>query len=250
MFHFHGQENEQYAASPRIQKVRLALAVAVLVVAGCSDQANNAANNQAKSPAPAVVKKTPAANKTAAARPATAPAKPSPKPASKAAQSGSAAAPKQVNASSKTPVPGKSTNPGKNAAPTTLISVPKGTVISAKLGEGLASSKNHAGDTFQAVLTSSVKVDGKTVIPKGTHVIGRVVTVNKKNPELTVTLASVDLSGKSYRLATEPVAAGKSTVKSDAEGGNPATAAKEITVPADRRLKFKLTKTLKLPVKS
>lgn len=227
------------------------------MAAGCSNQANNSANNLAKGPATATVKKAPATNK-ATAKPAaasTAPTKAAAKPASKPVQTSSTVAakasakqtPKQVNASSKTPVAAKSTDVSKTGPPPTLVALPKGTVLSAKLGEGLASSKNHAGDTFAAVLTSSVKVDGKTVIPKGTHVTGRVVTVKRKNPELTVALASVDLNGKSYKLATEPIAAGKSTVKADASNGDPATAPKEITVPAERRLKFKLAKTVKVP---
>lgn len=232
-------------------KLGLAVAVAALALAGCSDQANKSANNQPKAPAPAM-RKGPANNPRPAVKPLgsqTTATKPGGKPATKAspAVAKNSTSAKQVNASSKTLVAAKPTDTAKTAAPTAVVAVPKGTVLSAKLAEGLASSKNHAGDTFSAVLTSSVKVDGKTVIPKGTHVIGRVVTAKKKNPELTVALGWVDLNGKSYRVATEPIAPGKSSVKSDAGGGDPATAAKEITVPAERRLKFKLAKTVKLP---
>ena len=216
---------------------------AMFAVVGCQ---NEAANQVAKQ-APAPVKK--AISKPSPSKPATSPAaKPAPKQGQNnptAAKKGATA--KQVNASSKTPV-AKPTDSSKSAARATLVAVPKGTVVSAKLSDPLASSKNHAGDTFAAVLTSSVKVDGKMVIPKGTKVTGRVVTVKKKTPELTVALASVDLNGKSYKLATEPITAGKSSVKSAGADGDPATAEKEIAVPAQRRLRFKLAKDVKLPV--
>jgi hypothetical protein len=234
--------------STQIRRFGLAVAASALMVAGCSDQANNSANSSAKQPVPASAKKAPASKP--AAKPATSP-QVAAKPAAKQGQASPAVAKqsapaKQVNASSKTPVAAK---PAKavNSTPATLVAIPKGTVLSAKLGEGLGSSKNRAGDTFAAVLTSSVKVDGKTVIPKGTHVTGRVVTVKKKNPELTVALTSMDLNGKSYKLATEPIAPGKSTTKDDAAQSDPATAPKEITVPAEHRLRFKLAKTVKLP---
>src|SRR5207248_4967181 len=85
-----------------------------------------------------------------------------------------------------------------------MVTVPKGTAISATVGQTLTSNKNHVGDTFAGSLSTPVKIEGKTVIPKGTHVTGRVVTVKKK--ELKVALASVELHGKSYQLETNSVA--------------------------------------------
>src|SRR5882724_6244126 len=79
------------------------------------------------------------------------------------AQTPKAQAPKAASVSSKEP------------QPTTMVTVPKGTAISATVGQTLDSNKNHAGDTFAAKLTTPVQVEGKTVIPKGTKVVGRVV---------------------------------------------------------------------------
>ena len=227
----------------------ISAAVAAFALAGCGNQPTNQATNQPAPTKKAVAAK-PAGTKPAAAQPAAKPA--AKKPDTGAAVAAKGASAKQVNASSKTPVAGKSTDASKTAVPTTLIAIPKGTVISAKMTDALASNKNHAGDTFAAVLSSSVKVDGKTVIPKGTHVTGHVVTVKKKGPELTIALASVNLNGKSYRLATEAITpSGNSAAKSDASNGDAASKEpKDITVPAERRLKFKLAKTVKLPVKS
>jgi hypothetical protein len=234
----------------RIRRFSFAVAAAALfMVAGCSNQATDQATNQAPAPA-----KKAAAAKAAAAKPATskpAAAKPAAaKPAVKPANTGKIVAAKGTTAKPVT-VSSKVTQPAAPAA--TLVTVPKGTMISAKIDQALASNKNHAGDTFAAVLYSSIKVGGKTVIPKGTHITGRVVTANKKSPELTVALASVDLNGKSYKLVSDPISpSGKSPAKTDATDNDAAKAkeTKDITVAAEHHLKFKLAKAVKLPVKS
>ena len=145
--------------------------------------------------------------------------------------------------------------PSKAPQPATLVTVPKGTAISATVGQTLASNKNHVGDTFAARLSTPVQVEGKTVIPKGTKVIGRVVKV--KNKELKVTLASVELHGKSYELETNSVAqsaknqgknnpkdSAKTKDKTDTKGKKDVT-----TLPAQSRLSFKLAKAVSIPVK-
>ncbi len=104
----------------------------------------------------------------------------------------------------KVETPKAATVSSKAPQPTTMVTVPKGTAISATVGQTLASNKNHVGDTFAARLSTPIQVEGKTVIPKGTKVVGRVVKV--KNKELKVTLASVELRGKSYELETNSVA--------------------------------------------
>jgi hypothetical protein len=221
----------------------VAAAAAVLTIAGCSNQAPNQATNQPPAPA----------KKAVAAKPAAKPA--ATQPAAKKPDSGKAVASKNqpaktVAVSSKT----VSSKPAsdKPTQPTTLVTVPKGTMIRATVGQALASNKNHSGDTFAAILSSSIKVDGKTVIPKGAHVTGRVITAKKKSPpELTVALASVDVNGKSYKLPTEPLnRAPKTQAKTDTGDTDAANAAKDINLPAETRLKFKLAKPVKIPVKS
>jgi hypothetical protein len=218
------------------------------MVAGCSNQATDQATNQPPAPAKKAAAKAaaakPATSKPAAAKPAAA------KPAAKPADKGKVVATKGTTAKP-VAVSSKVTQPAAPAA--TLVTVPKGTMISAKIDQALASNKNHAGDTFAAVLSSSIKVGGKTVIPKGTHITGRVVTARKKNPELIVALASVDLNGKSYKLVTDPMdPSGKSPAKTDAADSDAAKAkeTKDITVAAEHHLKFKLARAIKLPVKS
>ena len=138
---------------------------------------------------------------------------------------------------------------------TTMVAVPKGTAISATVGQTLASNKNHVGDTFAASLSTPVKIEGKTVIPKGAKVVGRVVKV--KNKELKVTLASVELHGKSYELETNSVAqSAKNQAKNSpkdsakAKGKTDKKDKKDVTtLPAQSHLSFKLAKAVTIPVK-
>lgn len=55
--------------------------------------------------------------------------------------------------------------------------VPAGTALMVKLETTLATFSNKAGDPFQARLTQPVILDGKTVIPAGAVVEGRVTRV-------------------------------------------------------------------------
>jgi len=216
------------------RKLFLAVAAAaVLTVAGCSNSPKDQATNHAAAKKVANPAK-PASGKVAAPKPAVKKAdaaKPAP---------AKGAAPKQVAVSSKV------------TQQTTLVTVPKGTAISATVGQTLLSNKNHSGDSFAAILSSPVKVDGKTVLPKGAHVTGRVVSVKKAGPaQLTVALSSVDVNGKSYKLVTDPInRSGKVQAKNDAGDSEAAKAEKPVSVAAESRLKFKLAKPVKIPVKS
>jgi hypothetical protein len=69
-----------------------------------------------------------------------------------------------------TTVSAKATHPAGPA-----IIVPKGTQLTAVVDQTLHSAKTHEGDTFAASLAAPVQIDGKTVLPKGAHVTGKVV---------------------------------------------------------------------------
>jgi hypothetical protein len=146
------------------------------------------------------------------------------------------------------PVAAKAAAVNKAPQPTATVTVPKGTEISATVGQTLASNKNKVGDTFAASLTSPIKVEGKTVIPKGAQVTGRIVKI-KKN-ELKVTLASVVVHGKSYDLETNSVAGSKNQAKTNAKDAEKAKANKDVTVLAvHSKVTFKLAKPVTIPVK-
>jgi len=248
--------------SQRFPKLFLvAAAAALFAIAGCSKQAEQATNQAPPPPKKAVTAKSagkPAAPKTTATKPA------AKKPDSGKVVAAKAPAPKPQAASTKTaanktaatktpsaqPVSSKVAS-SKSTQPTNFITIPQGTIVRATVSQALASNKNHSGDAFAAILSSSIKVDGKIVIPKGAHVSGRVVSAKKSGPaELTVALTSVQVNGKSYKLATEPInRSGKAPAK-DAADTESAKPEKDITVAAQSHLKFKLGKPAKIPVKS
>jgi len=136
----------------------------------------------------------------------------------------------------------------KAAEPTTMITLPKGTAISAAARQTLATDKNKVGDTFAASLTAPIQVDGKTVIPKGAQVTCRIVKVKKH--EIKVTLASVEIHGKSYALDSNSIAGPKSQPKTNAKDAAKTKANKDVTLLAAKsKLTFKLAKPATIPVK-
>jgi hypothetical protein len=146
------------------------------------------------------------------------------------------------------PTPAKPAVVAKAPEPTPMITLPKGTAISAAARQTLATDKNKVGDTFAASLTEPIKVEGKTVIPKGTQVTCRIVRV-KKN-ELKVTLASVVIHGKSYPLDSNSITGPKSQPKSNAKNADKSKANKDVTLLAAKsKLTFKLAKPATIPVK-
>lgn len=158
-----------------------------------------------------------------------------------------AAAPKKATAPKPVSVPSK-----VNAAePTQLVTVPKGTAITATLGETLATDQNHSGDSFDARLSMPVEIDGKVVIPKGAHISGRIVKIKKR--ELKVALASVVVRGKSYDLETNSI---RPSDKNQAKGNTGSISAANdkkdknvTTLAAQTQLTFKLAKPITVPVK-
>ena len=79
----------------------------------------------------------------------------------------------------------------------------------------ISSKASHAGDSFAASLSQAVVKDGKTIIPEGAHVTGRVVDAKDSGrlhvpARLNVALSSVEVDGKSYDIETNAI--GKSAV--------------------------------------
>lgn len=204
------------------RKLGLTMAAAGLIVfAGCSGQQDQQAANQA----PKASHPSKATPRAAAAKPAVAKAK--------------GDTPKVIPVSAKTAQP---TGPA--------ITVPKGTQLTAVVGQTLHSAKTHEGDTFAASLVAPVQVDGKTVLPKGAHITGKVVHV-KKN-ELKVELASVTLHGKSYDLQTNTRRpSDKVKVKSSDKNADTTKEKKtdNSTLIAKTELTFKLSKPVTVPAK-
>jgi glucose/arabinose dehydrogenase len=150
------------------------------------------------------------------------------------------------------PVAAKHAVAKKAPQPTTMVTVPKGTAISATVGQTLATDKNKVGDTFAAIVFAPIQVDGKTVIPKGAKVTGRIVKL--KTHELKVTLASVMVQGKSYDLQTNSLDGSKAQAsntptQTNVKSTDKTPANKDITLlTAKSQLTFKLSKPVAIPV--
>jgi hypothetical protein len=106
--------------------------------------------------------------------------------------------------------PAKSASGGtaaRRSPPPAPAVIPAGTEVNARLVDSLSSKTNKAGDTFKATLDSAVVAGGRTVIPKGAEVTGRVTNAVpsgrlKQRAELWVTLTSVRVGNKTYELST------------------------------------------------
>ena len=169
-------------------------------------------------------------------------------PQADTAKPATAAKPVEATSATAKPAVAKHAVANKAPEPTTMVTVPKGTAISATVGQTLATDTGKVGDTFAATLTTPVELEGKTVIPKGAKVTGRIVKVKKH--ELKVTLASVVVHGKSYDLETNSVKGSKSQAKDNAKDTDQAKANKDVTLlNAKSQLTFKLAKPVTIPVK-
>ena len=169
------------------------------------------------------------------------------------------------------------------------ITIPEGSPFEVTLDETLASNRNHAGDNFAASLSQPIVQDGKTIIPAGAHVAGRVVDAKDSGrlhvpARLSVALSSVEVEGKSYDLETDTIrrtgqnhdkrnlsfigggalggaligglaGGGKGALIGSAIGagagtaGAAATGKKEISLPAETRMTFYLLRSVKVSVK-
>lgn len=169
------------------------------------------------------------------------------------------------------------------------ITIPEGSPFEVVLDETLTSNGNHAGDLFAASLSQPVVLNGKTIIPAGAHVAGRVVDAKDSGrlhvpARLSVALSSVEVDGKSYDIDTGTIgktgqnhnkrnlgfigggAAGGALIGALAGGGKgaliggavgagagtagaAATGKKEVSLPAETRMRFYLLKSVTVTVK-
>ena len=184
--------------------IRLYIALAlVLGVMACSRPAPETDSSKAQPTAPAPGTPTPPAEKSAndTATPA---------PVQRDAKSAPAdQAPKVA-----TRVPGVETPAAKAPIVPAVetVTVPAGTMITVAMIDAVGTDTNKAGDTFSASLADPVVVDGKTVLPKGTKVRGRIETLEepgrvKGKAEISLVLTQLVRNGKTYAIATHPFTA-------------------------------------------
>lgn len=175
-----------------------------------------------------------------------------------------------------------------SAAPAEIV-VPAGTALTVTVDQKLSSKTSEAGQSFMATVAQPVTVDGRTAIPKGSSVSGKVLRAKEKGKikgegELAITLTSVTVRGKNYPLAVGPLdstikgkgkrtavttgggAAGGALIGGLAGGGKGAgigalvgaagglvggafTGNKQIEIAAETPLTFTLSKSLTVPAR-
>lgn len=166
------------------------------------------------------------------------------------------------------------------------IVIDAGTMLTVTIDQSINSKTNSVGDHFDASIASPVKVDGKEVIPVGAKCSGTITQAKsagrlKGGAELEVGLDSITMKGKSYEIQTTSVdEAGKGRGKRTAVGAGGGAAAgaiigaiagggkgaaigagagagagtagaaftgdRDLTIPAETRLSFKLTQPLEV----
>ena len=169
------------------------------------------------------------------------------------------------------------------------ITVPEGTDLTVALDQSLSTAENRPGDTFQASVAVPIVIDGKTVIPKDARVKGHLVDAQASGrlsgiARLVLTLDSVEVDGESFEIATDDegrigtnhnkrngvligggaglgaliggiAGGGKGALIGSAAGAGAGTAGaaytgkKDIRVPAETRLSFRLARSATISVK-
>ncbi len=188
------------------------------------------------------------------------------------------------------PAPGETAK--KSAAPTeaqppAMAVLPAGTRFEVRLSQALSSAENKAGDTFNATLDKDIVVEGRTLIPRDTDVIGKVASAVgsgrvKGRAKMSIDLTEMRIGDKSYPIRTNILSfqaqgtqkqdalkvgagaaigavigaiagGGKGAAIGAAAGGGAgtgvvlATKGKEVTFSPEQKFSFVLREDLKIP---
>jgi hypothetical protein len=172
------------------------------------------------------------------------------------------------------------------ATPPPPVVLPAGTVITVRSTSAIGAKTAQAGQTFQAVVAQAVTRHGKTAIPAGAAVTGKIVQAHQGGKiqgesNLGLQLTSIRVQGVSHPISTEPLVQqqkgkGGRTAKMGVGGGaagaviggiagggkgaaigalagggagvagSAFTGNKELTIPAESVLQFKLAQPVQL----
>jgi hypothetical protein len=164
------------------------------------------------------------------------------------------------------------------------VTLPAGTVITVRLGNAVGSKTSNSGDSFHATVATPVEVEGKVILASGAEAAGTVLQAVpqgrfKGGAVLKLALSSVTIDGDAYDVKTSAVSrylkgkgkrtavmvgggagcgallgglmgGGKGALIGAALGAGAGTAGaaytgeKEIVLPAESTLSFKLSEPL------
>lgn len=171
--------------------------------------------------------------------------------------------------------------PAPAPAPPPPVVIPSGTSLTISLGDTIDTKVANDGDHFAATLAEPVSVAGNMVLPVGTRVSGTIITSHSAgkfngNAVLALTLDTIRLNGNPYSIQTSEfedagkgrgkrtgmgagggaafgaivgalAGGGKGAAIGALAGGGAGTAGaaftgkRDITIPAETRLHFRLT---------
>ena len=91
-----------------------------------------------------------------------------------------------------------------------LLVVPEGTVLTVRLDKSVGSKTSQTGEAFTATLANPVEIAGKTAIPAGSTASGTVSVAHpagkfKGGAQLGLVLQTISINGKEYRIEASPV---------------------------------------------
>lgn len=132
-----------------------------------------------------------------------------PAPRKKSAPQSEATPPVQEAAASATPTPTPSPTPTPTPAPTPIV-IAAGTTISIRTTNAISTKDPQAKQDFQASLSRPLFVGSQVVIPKGAPAAGSIPAAEsagriKGEGELRLVLTTLTVNGKAYQVSAEPV---------------------------------------------
>lgn len=92
-------------------------------------------------------------------------------------------------------------------APAVHLNVPAGTSLAVRINQHISVKHNVAGDRFTGEIVEPISVNGNLVIPRGTHVAGRIDAAHRRGhfkgaSILELRLTSMELNGSRYAIDT------------------------------------------------
>ena len=99
-------------------------------------------------------------------------------------------------------------------APAPLPEVPAGTILSIRMSQTISVKHAQAGQPFTGTIVNPIMVDGNTVIPSGATAEGMVVNAHKRGhfkgkSYLQLTLTGLNVHGQHYRIDTSSLTSTK-----------------------------------------